>query len=441
MKILNRVHFITLGCSKNDIDTTTMQAFLNDEDFMLTNASDEADIIVINTCGFIEAAKEESINVILETAELKKTGNLKKLVLAGCLAQRYSDELMEEIPEVDGIIGTGSFKDINSVMSSILNGNKTKVLEDFNQYEQVINHKPKVEITEYVKIAEGCNNNCSYCIIPQLRGRNKSRPMEDIVEEVEYLTENGTREIILIAQNSTDYGIDLYNEYKLSELIKKLTKIDKLKWIRILYLYPDHFTDELIEEFKNNTKLLNYADIPLQHISDRILNKMNRKTTKSDIENLMVKLKNEVPDMTIRSTFIVGFPSETEEEFNELLEFLEKFKLDRVGAFSYSREEDTKAYYMKDQIDEDEKNNRLSRLMDIQQEISSELMLNKIGSQLEVLIEEKLSDNLYSGRSYMDSPDVDGNIFINSNAPINIGEFYTVKITNSMEFDLEGELI
>lgn len=438
---MNKVHFITLGCSKNDVDTTTMQSKLNNNNYEITKHPEEANVIVINTCGFIEAAKEESINTILEAAKFKESGNLDKLVLAGCLAQRYSNELMDEIPEVDGIIGTGSFKDINSVLDLAYKGNRVVSLEDFNEYVQDINYKTNVMTTEYVRIAEGCNNNCSYCIIPKLRGRNKSRPMEDIVKEVEYLTENGTREIILIAQNSTDYGIDLYGEYKLTELIKKLSKINLLKWIRVLYLYPDNFTDELIEEYKNNSKLLKYVDIPLQHVSDKILKKMNRRTSKNDIQSLIYNLKNSVPDIIIRTTFIVGFPSETEEDFNELLDFMKTYKLDRVGAFTYSKEEDTKAYHMQHQIDEDLKNERLSELMAVQQEISSELMENKIGKEYEVLIEEKLEENLYLARSYMDTPEIDGNIFINSKNTLEIGSFYNVKIKSSMEFDLEGELV
>lgn len=438
---MNKVHFITLGCSKNDIDTTTMKSNLNSESYEITTSPNDANVIVVNTCGFIESAKEESINTILEAAKLKENGNLKKLVLAGCLAQRYSKELMEEIPEVDGIIGTGSFKDINSVINSAFEGDRKVILEDFNKYTQDINYKSDVQVTEYVRIAEGCNNNCSYCIIPKLRGRNKSRPIKDIVKEVEYLTKNGTREIILIAQNSTDYGIDLYKEYKLQDLIKELSKITLLKWIRILYLYPDNFTDGLINEFKTNPKLLKYVDIPMQHISDNVLKRMNRRTSKKQIENLINQLRSNVPKIAIRTTFIVGFPGETEEDFDELVSFLEKYKLDRVGAFAYSREEDTVAYSMDNQIDEDLKNERLSSVMDIQQEISSEIMSKKIGSVLEILIEEKISEGMYLGRSYLDAPEIDGNIYISSKNNLEVGCFYTVKILNSLEFDLEGEVI
>ncbi|WP_455257294.1 30S ribosomal protein S12 methylthiotransferase RimO [Peptoniphilus asaccharolyticus] len=438
---MNKVHFITLGCSKNDIDTTTMKSNLNNNSYEITSNPNDANVIVVNTCGFIEDAKEESINTILEAAKLKENGNLKKLVLAGCLAQRYSNELMDEIPEVDGIIGTGSFKDINDVIDSAFDGDRKILLEDFNEYTQEINYKDDVQVSEYVRIAEGCNNNCSYCIIPKLRGRNNSRPIEEIVKEVEYLTANGTREIILIAQNSTDYGIDLYKDYKLKELIAELSKIELLKWIRILYLYPDNFTDELIEEFKTNPKLLKYVDIPLQHISDNVLKKMHRKTSKVQIETLINQLRNNVSDIAIRTTFIVGFPGETEEDFEELVEFLDEYKLDRVGAFAYSREEDTPAYFMDNQIDEEVKNERLERIMGIQQDISAEVMLGKIGSELEVLIEEEIEDGIYSGRSYLDAPEIDGNIYVSSDKELEIGAFYKVRISNSLEFDLEGEVI
>ncbi|MBL7575096.1 ribosomal protein S12 methylthiotransferase [Peptoniphilus asaccharolyticus DSM 20463] len=438
---MNKVHFITLGCSKNDIDTTTMKSNLNNNSYEITSNPNDANVIVVNTCGFIEAAKEESINTILEAAKLKENGNLKKLVLAGCLAQRYSNELMDEIPEVDGIIGTGSFKDINDVIDSAFDGDRKILLEDFNEYTQEINYKDDVQVSEYVRIAEGCNNNCSYCIIPKLRGRNNSRPIEEIVKEVEYLTANGTREIILIAQNSTDYGIDLYKDYKLKELVAELSKIELLKWIRILYLYPDNFTDELIEEFKTNPKLLKYVDIPLQHISDNVLKKMYRKTSKAQIETLIKQLRNNIPDIAIRTTFIVGFPGETEEDFEELVEFLDEYKLDRVGAFAYSREEDTPAYFMDNQIDEEVKNERLERIMGIQQDISAEIMLGKIGSELEVLIEEEIEDGIYSGRSYLDAPEIDGNIYVSSDKELEIGAFYKVRISNSLEFDLEGEVI
>lgn len=438
---MNKVHFITLGCSKNDVDTATMKSNLNSQNYEITNNPKEADVIVVNTCGFIEAAKEESINTILEAATLKTTGKLNKLVLAGCLAQRYSDDLIKEIPEIDGIIGTGSFKDVNEVIDSTLLGEKAISIKDFNDYEQQINYKKDVMVSEYVRISEGCNNNCSYCIIPKLRGRNKSRKMEDIVEEVKYLTENGTREIILIAQNTTDYGIDLYGEYRLTELIRELSKIDDLKWIRVLYLYPDHFTDELVEEFKNNEKLLKYVDIPLQHVSNEVLKKMNRNTSKEHITKLINELRNSIPNLTIRSTFIVGFPSETESDFDELIDFNKTYKLDRVGAFKYSREEDTKAYYMKDQVDEEIKEERLDKLMEVQQDISTDIMSTKIGKVFEVLIEEEIDDNYYIARSYMDAPEIDGNIYVSSEKKLENGSFQNVIINNSLEFDLEGEIL
>ncbi|WBW50687.1 30S ribosomal protein S12 methylthiotransferase RimO [Peptoniphilus equinus] len=436
---MNKVHFITLGCSKNDVDTSTMVSYLNAEKYELTQDPTDADAIIVNTCGFIDSAKEQSIQAILESAKLKEK-KLKKLIMAGCLAERYAEELIEAMPEVDGIIGTGSFQDVESVLDRAFDGDRPIDLKDVNSAETPVTFKKNPAATEYVRISEGCNNNCSYCIIPKLRGRNKSRAMEDIYQEVAYLTGHGTKEIILIAQNSTDYGIDLYGDFKLLELIQKLTAIESLKWLRILYLYPDTFSDELVNEFKTNEKLLNYVDIPLQHISNRVLKVMNRKTSKEDIIQLITKLKTNVPNICIRSTFIVGFPTETDEEFQELLDFISAYKLNRVGAFAYSREEGTASYDMA-QVEDSVKMERLDELMALQQDISAELLASVVGSTLDILVEEKIEDELYRGRSYLDAPDIDGDVYVKASDELQPGELYPVLITGATEFDLEGRLI
>lgn len=436
---MNKIYIVTLGCSKNDVDTTLMYSILDRDKYVITNNVNEADIIIINTCGFIAAAKEESIDTILECVEYKKNGICKKILLSGCMAQRYPEELLKEIPEVDGIIGTGNISYINELLDSTLAGNKVIKTDNLNSdYIEGI-RKKNVQVTEYVKISEGCNNNCSYCIIPQLRGINRSRKIEDIFDEVMYLVQNGTREIILIAQNTTDYGIDLYSKFSLPKLIKELSKIEDLKWIRILYLYPDHFDDELINEFVNNDKLLKYVDIPLQHVSNNILNKMNRKTNKNDIVNLINKLRAKVKDIIIRTTFIVGFPGETEEDFNELVEFIKSFEFDKLGVFAYSREEDTPASSLSAQIDENIKELRRNKIMQEQSLISAKRLESLRDKTFETIVEEKIDKNTYSGRTYMDAPEIDGIVYINSNIALENGEFVQVKIKDSLNYDLIGD--
>ncbi|WP_036728773.1 30S ribosomal protein S12 methylthiotransferase RimO [Peptoniphilus mikwangii] len=438
---MNSIHFITLGCSKNEVDTSQMQSILDSKKYIITNNVNDANVIIINTCGFIDVAKEESVDTIIEAAKYKDVGKCKKLILAGCLAQRYSKELMEEIPEVDAILGTGNIININNILDSAFNGERIVKVDNINdKYIEGIK-KSKVSVTEYVKISEGCNNNCTYCIIPKLRGRNRSRKIEDIYDEVKYLVNNGTREVILIAQNTTDYGIDNYKEYKLKDLVKKLSEIKDLKWIRLMYLYPDNFTDELIDEFKNNDKLLNYVDIPLQHISDNILSKMNRKTNRNNISELLFKLRNNIPNIIIRTTFIVGFPGEENSDFNELNEFIEENKFDKLGAFIYSREEDTPAFNMNNQIQENVKQERLDILMSTQISISENKLSSNIGNILEVLIEEIADNETYVGRSYMDAPEIDGVVYVKSKNNLKIGSFYNVKITDYLEYDLIGDAI
>lgn len=442
---MNSVNFVTLGCSKNEVDTSLMKSVLNEKKYEVTEDVREAKIIIVNTCGFIDSAKEESIETILEAAKFKdqEFGKCEKLILAGCLAQRYPEDLLEAMPEVDGILGTGNIKDINTFLDEILEDTKVIKVDNINDeyLEGYKKDREYISKTEYVKISEGCNNNCTYCIIPKLRGKNRSRNIEDILDEINYLADNGTEEIILIAQNTTDYGIDNYKEYKLHELINKISKIEKIKWIRVMYLYPDNFTKDLIKEFKNNDKLVKYVDIPLQHVNNHVLKNMNRKTNKEDISYLISKLREDVEEIVIRTTFIVGFPGETEEDFEELLDFIKDNPLDKVGAFKYSKEEDTKAYSMEEQIDEDIKEDRLNRLMEEQQVISERLLEKNIGKILDIIIEEKASDKTYIGRSYMDSPEIDGIVYVNTEKELEIGSFVKVKIDETLEYDLIGEII
>lgn len=438
---MNNVHIVTLGCSKNDVDSSMMYSLLNKDKYKMVERPSDADILIVNTCGFIDAAKEESIDTILESVEYKKNGRCKKVLLSGCLAQRYPEELIKEIPEIDGIIGTGNINYINELLDRSLEGDLFIKTDNLNSAYIEGVRKEQVNTTEYVKISEGCNNNCSYCIIPSLRGKNRSRTIEDIYSEVEYLVDKGAREIILIAQNTTDYGIDLYSKYSLSNLIKEISKIKNLKWIRVLYLYPDHFTDDLIEEFKNNDKLIKYVDMPLQHISDNVLKRMNRKTSKDHIIKTLKSLRESVDGIVIRTTFIVGFPGETEDDFKELINFIKDVKFDKLGVFEYSKEEGTSASLLDNQILDEIKENRKNEIMSIQNEISSEVLSEKINEKLEILIEEKIDGNNYVGRTYMDAPEIDGVTYITSDRDLNIGDFVDVKIIDSLDYDLVGELI
>lgn len=438
---MNNVHIVTLGCSKNDVDSSMMYSLLDKDKYKMIENPNEADILIVNTCGFIDAAKEESIDTILESVEYKNEGRCKKVLLSGCLAQRYPEELIKEIPEIDGIIGTGNIEYINELLDRSLSGNLFVKTDNLNSAYLEGIRKEKVNTTEYVKISEGCNNNCSYCIIPSLRGKNRSRKIEDVYNEVEYLVSKGAREIILIAQNTTDYGIDLYSKYSLANLIREISKIEELKWIRVLYLYPDHFTDNLIAEFKNNDKLVNYVDMPLQHISDDVLKNMNRKTSKDHIIKTLNNLRKSVPDIVIRTTFIVGFPGESQDDFNQLVDFIEDIKFDKLGVFEYSREEGTRAASLDEQIPDNIKEERKNEIMAIQSDISSEILSKNLGKTLEVLIEEKIDDNNYVGRTYMDSPEIDGVTYVQSDKELEIGDFVQVEIIDSLDYDLVGELI
>lgn len=434
---MKQVSIVTLGCSKNDVDSNQMRGILDEEKYRFTNSVTDAEVIVVNTCGFIDAAKEESIDTILDLARLKTEGKLETLLLAGCLAQRYPDELLESIPEADGIIGPGHIRSINDAIEGAYE-NKKPVYTDSIETDYIESFKrDEVSITEYVKISEGCNNRCTYCIIPYLKGNNISRPMEAIIDEIQNLVARGTREVILIAQNTTDYGIDLYGRYALVDLLKALRDIEELKWVRILYAYPDHFDDALIDEMRDNPKVLPYIDIPIQHASDNVLRAMNRKTDRKSIEQLIERLRLQIPHMAIRSTFLLGFPGETDDDFQEVMDFIENTPIDRAGAFAYSKEEGTPAAEMKNQIPDEIKGERVENFMAAQMLSSENLMEKHIGRTLEVLITEE-GDGGYIGRSYLDAPDIDGIVTVQSEKVLEPGEFVYVEITEASAYDLGG---
>ena len=434
------VNIVTLGCSKNDVDSELMQSILDKENFTYSENPMDSDIIIVNTCGFIEAAKEESIDTILEMSRYKVEGNCKHLILAGCLAQRYSSELMEEIPEVDAIMGTGNIKDLNSILNGLKKKERIIQSKDVDSsYLEGVN-RIVTSPTAYVRISEGCDNLCTYCIIPALRGKHRSRKMDDIISEVEYLADQGVKEVILIAQNTSDYGIDLYGDYSLHLLLDKLNEIKGLEFIRLLYLYPDNIDDRLIQSIKRNSKVAHYLDIPLQHASDNVLKMMNRRTKKDSILMTINRLREEISDIVLRTTFIVGFPGETEDDFKELYDFINDVKFDKLGVFTYSREENTPAFNMPGHIEESVKETRRDRLMELQRGISEGLMREKVGKTYKILVEEIAEEGLYIGRSFMDSPEIDGVIYFRSDEEHNAGDIVYVKTDEYLEYDLMGEL-
>ncbi|MDO5716702.1 MAG: 30S ribosomal protein S12 methylthiotransferase RimO [Tissierellia bacterium] len=435
-----KVHFTTLGCSKNDIDTEVMISLLDTEQYILVDDIHDADISIINTCSFILDAKKQSIEAIFEIAQLKKT-TLKYLIIAGCLAQRYPRELKDDIPEIDTILGTGQVGFINQILrETTYNGGGVFVSGVNNPHNETAK-RVDFSKTQYVKISEGCNNHCTYCIIPKLRGRMRSRKIEHILDEVRFLVSRGTREIILIAQNTTEYGKDIYGEPSLHKLLDTLDQIPDVKWIRVLYMYPEGFYDELIETFAHAKKLIPYVDMPLQHVSDSVLETMGRKSTKKSIIDLIEQLRNALPNIIIRSTFIVGFASETEKDFQELLDFLSVYKLDRVGVFCYSLEEGTRAYKWGSPVDEMIKEQRKADLMELQAKISFDKLERRVGTKMECLIEEKVEDGLYVGRSYMDAPGIDGQVYVHSKNDLTIGEFYDIMVLSHDDYDLVAEKV
>lgn len=436
--------FISLGCDKNLVDTEVMLGLLASKGHQMVDDENEADIIVINTCCFIHDAKEESIQNILEMAELKKEGRLKVLIVTGCLAQRYKEEIIEEIPEVDAVLGTTSYDKILEAIDEALEGRHHIEMTDINSLPFV---DAKRLVTTgghfaYLKIAEGCDKHCTYCIIPKIRGNFRSVPMERLIKEAEELVEQGVKELILVAQETTLYGKDLYGEKSLHKLLRELCKISGIQWIRILYCYPEEITDELIQVIKEEKKICHYLDLPIQHASDVILKRMGRRTSKAQLKEIIEKLRTEIPDITLRTTLITGFPGETEEQHKELMEFVDEMEFDRLGVFTYSPEEDTAAAIMDNQIDEEVKADRQAELMELQQDIAFDLAEDMIGKEVLVLIEGKVADeNAYVGRTYKDAPNVDGLIFVNTEEELMSGDFAKVKVTGALEYDLIGEII
>ncbi|WP_027363772.1 30S ribosomal protein S12 methylthiotransferase RimO [Desulfotruncus alcoholivorax] len=436
-----KIGMISLGCAKNRVDTEIMLGHLEKAGYQITGKAEEAEVIIINTCGFITSAKEESINAIFDAARLKETGRCAHIVVAGCLAQRYATELLEEIPEIDGIIGTGSVPEIVSTVNKVLTGQRP-VLVDKPGY---IHHGKESRIlttprhTAYLKIAEGCENRCSYCAIPMIRGPYRSRPLEDIIEEAKELCFGGTKELIVVAQETTRYGIDLYGRYQLANLLQKLERIENCRWIRLMYCYPTTITRELLEVIQSSQKICRYIDLPLQHINNRILKMMNRRGSKEHITYLISKLRRMIPGITLRTTFIVGFPGETEEEFNELLSFIEQTRFDRAGIFGYSLEEGTAAEQLPGRLSDQEIAARLEAAMTLQQNISAQNNRKLVGAEKNVLVEGWDDDaSLYWGRTEGDAPEIDGKVFFASEELIRAGEFVKVKILDSTEYDLSG---
>ncbi|GAA3661866.1 30S ribosomal protein S12 methylthiotransferase RimO [Asaccharospora irregularis] len=433
----------SLGCSKNLVDAEIMMGILNKKGYKLIGNFEEADIIIVNTCGFIESAKQESIETILEFAALKETGNLKLLVVTGCLAQRYSDELKTEIPEIDAIVGTGSYQNIDEIMDNLQKENKVVSLNDIEVVynEELPRYVSTPTYMAYLKIGEGCDNHCTYCIIPKLRGKYKSRKMEDIIKEAKNLASRGVKELVVIAQDTTKYGCDLYGEEKLPELLKELSNIEGLKWIRIMYSYPESITEELVQVIKEHDNICNYFDMPIQHASNRILKLMNRNTTKEDILSKIEMIRKNIPDATLRTTIITGFPGETEDDFKELIEFAKTVEFDRLGAFAYSREENTAADKLPDHIEDSVKVQRRDALMMVQQEISQKLNNKKIGNIYEVLIEEQIEDSVYIGRTKGDAEEIDSIVYVKSLDELKVGDFVEVKINSALEYDLMGDVV
>ena len=427
-----KVGFVSLGCSKNLVDTEMMIGLFKKNNYEIVNNPKEAEIIVINTCGFIESAKEEAINTILEMAEYKKE-NCKFLIVTGCLVERYKEDLIKSLPEVDLFVKFSEYNTIWEQIANVINHSQPNN-EELDFLNRVISTGTNFA---YIRIAEGCNNFCTFCAIPYIRGRFKSRKIEDILEEAKNLAKEGYKELIIIAQDTTKYGTDIYGKPKLAELLHEISKIDGIEWIRFLYTYPETITDELIQEVKNNDKICKYFDIPMQHISDRILKKMNRKSTGESIRNLITKLRKEIPGVVIRSTLMVGFPGETEEDFEELYEFVKWAKLDKLGCFTYSKEEGTVASKMENQVHPMTKKKRYNKIMALQQEISKENMKKHIGKTLKVLVENSKDDSAI-GRTYMDVPDIDGVIYIKGKAKPST--FVNCKITDFKEYDLMGEI-
>lgn len=442
-KSIKKVLFISLGCDKNLVDSEMMLGMLAESGYEFTDDEREADIVVVNTCCFINDAKEESINTILEMAELKKSGDIEILLVAGCLAQRYKEEIQTEIPEVDAILGTMAIDEVVKVLDEVLRGVRQ------NHYKS-LDTKPLTGVERivttgghyaYLKIAEGCDKHCTYCIIPKVRGSYRSVPMESLVQEARKLSDRGVKELILVAQETTLYGLDIYGRKALPELLHKLCEISGIYWIRILYCYPEEIDDELICTIREEKKICHYLDLPIQHASDHVLKRMGRRTDRQQLQDIIAKLRREIPDICLRTTLITGFPGETEEDHEEVMEFIGQMEFDRLGVFTYSQEEDTPAAIMDDQIPEEVKQERQAQLMELQQEIAFEAAENMVGKVVTAVIEGKIADeNAYVARTYKDAPGVDGYLFVNTDRELMTGDFVKARITASNEYDLIGEL-
>lgn len=438
-----KIGMVSLGCPKNLVDSEVMLGLIREKKLEITNNPEEADIIIVNTCGFIESAKEESINTVLQMAEYKQTGSCKYLIMTGCLGQRYADELFESMPEIDAIVGTDSFTDISWVIEQVMAGKRLKHLEKLTS--QNVSLPPRMlttpEYMAYLKIAEGCDNCCSYCIIPQLRGPYTSRLYDEVLAEAKALAASGIKELIVVAQDTTRYGEDTTGKLLLPQLLRDLNALEGIQWIRVMYLYPNNFTDELIDAFASLDKVCKYIDIPLQHASDRLLDSMNRYDTRAQVEKLLHKLRTRVKDITIRTTFIVGFPGETDEDFAELKDFVEQQRFENAGVFQYSQEEGTVAGAMENQIAPEIKENRYHELMALQAEISEEIHQEREGVELDVLVEGFDEDNLAYGRSTHEAPDIDGTIFIENAGNLQIGDMVRVRISQGFTYEMVGERI
>lgn len=436
--------FISLGCDKNLADSETMLGMLASRGYQIVDEEEKADVIIVNTCCFIHDAMEESIETILQMAEYKKSGSLKALIVTGCMAERYREEITKEIPEVDAVLGTASYGHILDAVDEALKGHSYLMMEPLDTLPVIETHRLVTTGGHYayLKIAEGCDKHCTYCIIPKLRGNFRSVPMDHLIKEAEQLAADGVKELILVAQETTLYGKDLYGEKKLPELLHKLCQISGIRWIRILYCYPEEITEELIQTMKEEPKICHYLDLPIQHASDGILKRMGRRTSKEELVHIISRLREEIPDITLRTTLITGFPGETQEQHEELMDFVDEMEFDRLGVFTYSPEEGTPAASMPDQIEESIKEDRRAELMELQQEIAFEQAENMIGKEVLVMIEGKVADeNAYVGRTYKDAPNVDGLIFVNTDAELMSGDFAKVKVTGACEYDLIGELM
>lgn len=446
-----KIGVVSLGCPKNLVDSETMLGLIHEENYEITNDPSEAEIIIVNTCGFIESAKEESINTILQMAEYKKSGSCKYIIVTGCLSQRYAEELFSELPEADAIAGVEVYDEIGSIIKRVMNGERFIMLERSKPdviYTSKETFLPRIlttpSYTAYLKIAEGCDNCCSYCAIPKIRGPYRSKPMEQVLKEAKALADNGVKELIVVAQDTTRYGEDLPGgKLLLADLLKELNKIESLKWIRVMYCYPNNFTDELIETFASLDKVCKYVDLPLQHSSNRLLASMNRYDTKEEVETLLAKLRKRIPGIVIRTTFIVGFPGETDADFEELKEFVEQQRFENAGVFAYSQEEGTVAGAMPNQIPDEIKQERYHELMALQAQISEEIHKDTEGQTLEVLVEgiEEDGSGLHYGRSYREAPDIDGLVFIENPGDIKPGCFVKVNILQGFTYESVGERI